>query len=97
MIPEDSSSTVSKTEPPGRNRSGSWSADPSNPNDFYFTTTAAFTEHSRLWRLRFNDVDNPTAGGTVQLVLEGPASGSGGPRMMDNITVTDRGGGAPIG
>ena len=72
-----------------RPEDGAW--DPNNPNDFYFTTTAAFTEHSRLWRLRFNDVDNPTAGGTVQIVLEGPASGSGGPRMMDNITVTERG------
>jgi hypothetical protein len=72
-----------------RPEDGAW--DPNNPNDFYFTTTAAFTEHSRLWRLHFNDINNPTAGGTVELVLEGPATGPGGPRMMDNITVTERG------
>ena len=27
--------------------------DPSNPNDFYFVTTASFTGKSRLWLLRF--------------------------------------------
>jgi hypothetical protein len=72
-----------------RPEDGAW--DPLHPNDFYFTTTAAFTEHSRLWRLRFADRTNPTAGGTVQLMLEGPAGPTTGPKMMDNITVNDRG------
>jgi hypothetical protein len=72
-----------------RPEDGSW--DPGNPNDFYFVTTASATKHSRLWRLRFDDISNPTAGGTAQLVVEGPKTGSDGPLMMDNITVNDRG------
>jgi hypothetical protein len=79
--------TLSPTAGTGFDRpeDGSW--DPSHPNDFYFVTTASFTKHSRLWRVRFTDVTDPTAGGTVQLMLEGPASGADGPKMMDNITV----------
>lgn len=65
--------------------------DPSSPNDLYFTTTASMDKHSRLWRARFDDVADPTKGGTVEMLVEGPAGGSDGPRMMDNITVNDRG------
>jgi hypothetical protein len=72
-----------------RPEDGAW--DPTDPNVFYFATTASMTKHSRLWRLRFTDVTDPTAGGTVQLMVEGPADASGGPKMMDNITVNDRG------
>jgi hypothetical protein len=39
--------------------------------------------NSRLWRLRFADVTNPAAGGTVSMVLDGTE----GQQMMDNITV----------
>jgi hypothetical protein len=67
----------------------SW--DPSHPDDLYFVTTASMTKHSRLWHVHFNDISNPAAGGTVQLVLEGPADASYGPHMMDNITVNHRG------
>ncbi|WP_020577415.1 hypothetical protein [Actinopolymorpha alba] len=65
--------------------------DPKNPNDLYFATTGSMDKHSRLWRARFNDITDPTKGGTVELLVEGPAGGTGGPRMMDNITVNDRG------
>jgi hypothetical protein len=91
VLPGPKDFTLSTGAGAGWDRPGDGAWDPNNPNDFYFTTTAAFTEHSRLWRLHFNDIDNPTAGGTVELVLEGPATGPGGPRMMDNITVTERG------
>jgi hypothetical protein len=64
-----------------RPEDGAW--DPSNPNDFYFVTTASFTTASRLWRLRFADAANPAAGGTIDLLLDGTE----GQRMMDNITV----------
>ncbi len=57
--------------------------DPSNPNDFYFVTTNAFTAPSRLWRLRFNDIANPETGGTITAVLDG----SEGQRMLDNMTI----------
>ncbi|MES2726593.1 MAG: choice-of-anchor I family protein [Bacteroidota bacterium] len=57
--------------------------DPSNPNDFYFVTTNAFTAPSKMWRLRFNDIKNPTTGGTITAVLDGTE----GPKMMDNIGI----------
>jgi hypothetical protein len=68
-----------------RPEDGSW--DPNNPRDFYFVTTASFTGKSRLWRLSFNDPANPAAGGTADVLLDGTT----GPKMMDNITVSDRG------
>jgi hypothetical protein len=68
-----------------RPEDGAW--DPSNPNDFYFVTTASFTGNSRLWRLRFNDRSNPAAGGTIDMLL----NGTEGQKMMDNITITKRG------
>jgi hypothetical protein len=49
------------------------------------------TKHSRLWHVHFTDAANPGIGGTVEMVLEGPADLSFGPKMMDNITVNDRG------
>jgi hypothetical protein len=68
-----------------RPEDGAW--DPEHPNDFYFVTTASFTGNSRLWRLRFNDPANPTAGGTIDMLLDG----SEGQKMMDNITINERG------
>jgi hypothetical protein len=68
-----------------RPEDGSW--DPSNPNDFYFVTTASFTGRSRLWRLRFVDAANPSLGGTIDMLIDGTT----GPKMMDNITVSKRG------
>jgi Esterase-like activity of phytase/Bacterial protein of unknown function (DUF839) len=57
--------------------------DPSAPNDFYFVTTNGFTAPSRMYRLRFQNVENPELGGTVTAVL----NGTEGPKMMDNLTV----------
>jgi hypothetical protein len=68
-----------------RPEDGCW--DPMHPNDFYFVTTASFTGTSRLWRLRFIDPADPVAGGTIDMLLDGTE----GHRMLDNITVTDRG------
>jgi hypothetical protein len=68
-----------------RPEDGAW--DPLNPADYYFVTTASFTTGSRLWRLRFSDVNNLTAGGTVEMLLDG----SEGQKMLDNITVDKKG------
>jgi hypothetical protein len=68
-----------------RPEDGAW--DPSNPNDFYFVTTASFTGRSRLWRLRFVDAANPALGGTMDMLLDGTE----GPKMMDNMTISKRG------
>ncbi|MFZ4519968.1 MAG: alkaline phosphatase PhoX [Microthrixaceae bacterium] len=79
-----------------RPEDGAW--DPSNPNVFYFVTTASFTSISRLWRLTFVDGANPSLGGTAEVMYESPANDpslapadQAGPRMMDNITVTPSG------
>ena len=64
-----------------RPEDGAW--DPSRPGDFYFATTGVTTT-SRLWRLRFDDVNNVTAGGRVSLIFDD----RDGPRAMDNIAIT---------
>ena len=68
-----------------RPEDGAW--DPNNLNDFYFVTTASFTGKSRLWRMHFNNPADPAAGGTVEILLDGTE----GQRMMDNLTINDRG------
>lgn len=64
---------------------GAW--DPRNPNVFYFATTASFTGNSRLWRLTFNDVRTPEAGGLIEVALDGGSTVGSGPKMMDNLTI----------
>src|SRR5262249_24842412 len=54
--------------------------------DFYFVTTASITNNSRLWRLRFDDLTNPAAGGTIEVLLTATKG-----RMFDNITIDNRG------
>jgi Ca2+-binding RTX toxin-like protein len=68
--------------------------DPNNPSVFYFVTTSSFTGISRLYQLTFTDITRPELGGTIVAVLDSsdiPVNGTVGPRMMDNITVTDAG------
>ena len=65
-----------------RPEDGGW--DPTNPSVFYFVTTATFTGNTRLWQVTFDDIANPEAGGTIEVVLDGAATGV---RMMDNMTV----------
>lgn len=57
--------------------------DPNHPNDLYFVTTNAFTSPSRLWRARFKDIQNPAAGGTFEMLLDGTE----GQKMFDNMTM----------
>jgi hypothetical protein len=68
-----------------RPEDGAW--DPQNPADFYFVTTASFTAATRLWRLRFSDINNLAAGGTIDMLLDGTEGG----KMFDNITVDAKG------
>ena len=68
-----------------RPEDGSW--DPSNHRDFYFNTTNAFNSPSRVWRLRFNDIENPELGGTITAVLDGTE----GQQMLDNMTIDNSG------
>lgn len=69
-----------------RPEDGAW--DPNNPSDFYFVTTAGFNtaatpRNSQLFRMRFNDVTDPTSGGTVEVLIDG----QGVAQMFDNIAV----------
>jgi hypothetical protein len=64
---------------------GAW--DPRQKNDFYFVTTARIDLRSRLWRLRFNDIERPQLGGTIENLLFGDE----GQKMFDNIAVDTRG------
>ncbi len=64
-----------------RPEDGAW--DPSDPSRFYFATTSSASSRSRLWRLRFHDLADPAAGGTIEMLLDG----SEGQHMLDNLTV----------
>jgi hypothetical protein len=58
---------------------GHW--DPANPDDFYFLTTeggdktpaepGVSRDGGGLWRLRFDDIEDPRQGGTLTLLLDG--------------------------
>lgn len=58
---------------------GAW--NPNNPREFYFLTTASTSLPSRLWRLTFTDITQPTLGGTIEMVL----NGTEGQLMLDNL------------
>ena len=73
-----------------RPEDGAW--DPANPNDFYFVTTDRIDTfeiggtqvgRSRLFRMRFSDIANPLAGGTIEALL-GSIEGQ---NMADNMCV----------
>ena len=68
-----------------RPEDGTW--DPYNPSDYYFVTTNAFASPSRLWRLRFTDINNPENGGTISALLDGTE----GQKMLDNLTIDNSG------
>jgi Ca2+-binding RTX toxin-like protein len=60
--------------------------DPQNPDVAYFVTTNSFGGESRLYKLDFADISNPTAGGTITMVANSTDVGG---HMFDNITVAD--------
>jgi hypothetical protein len=68
-----------------RPEDGAW--DPRHKNDFYFVTTARIDLRSRLWRLRFNDIERPELGGKIENLLFGDE----GQKMFDNIAVDNHG------
>jgi len=71
-----------------RPEDGAW--DPMNPADFYFVTTDRMNTpsqlgRSRLWRLRFSDVNDVAAGGTIEALLDGTEGG----QMFDNMCLSN--------
>lgn len=87
------SSTTSTTF--SRPEDGAW--DPNNPNVFYFVTTDRLDQVSdslgaqigqtRLWRLTFDNITNPDAGGQIDLLIDGRVVDGQKVNMFDNITV----------
>jgi hypothetical protein len=78
---------------------GAFDPRPGHGNDYYFVTTEGAarpdgSDGGGLWRLRFADVDSPTAGMTLTLLLDGSESwgaGEAGLFKPDNLTI-DSGG-----
>ena len=83
---------------------GDW--DPNNPNDFYFVTTEGgqnngenpsgplYRDGGGLWRLSWNDIEDPDAGATLTLLLDGREDlGAGESRMNkpDNMAIDTHG------
>jgi hypothetical protein len=62
---------------------GAWDPRDKHENDFYFVTTASEANNCRLWRLRFDDIERPEQGGTIEIVLRGDE----GHKMLDNVTI----------
>ena len=68
-----------------------------NPNRFYFVTTDRFDTvktgsgtqegRTRLWRLVFQDVRTPAAGGRIEMLLDG----TGPYQTFDNLSVNGQG------
>ena len=88
-----------------RDEDGAWDPRPGKERDYYFvttgriSTTASTWRPSRLWRLRFDDIANPEAGGTITMLLTNqfyPGAGTtpdNDPtyQMFDNITIDSLG------
>lgn len=75
-----------------RPEDGAWDPRPGQENNFYFVTTDRFDSssqvgRSRLWRMTYDDITNPTAGGTITALL----SGAEGQQMFDNLTIDSHG------
>ena len=71
-----------------RPEDGAW--NPQDLRQFIFATTAGFNNNSRLFRLNFEDPTDPTRGGTIDTLINGDETDPD-VRMMDNLTVNDRG------
>ena len=69
-----------------RPEDGAWDPRPGHENNFYFVTSDTLTSgggRSRLYRMTFDDLEDPLAGGTVTALLEGEE----GHEMFDNLTI----------
>jgi len=65
---------------------GVW--DPTNEDVFYFVTTDTLTTSggaSQLWKVTFDDITNPLAGGAIEALT----TGTEGYEMFDNLTAVD--------
>ena len=74
-----------------RPEDGAWDPRKKHDNDFYFVTTGnidpASHVNSRLWRLRFDNIERPEKGGEIKILLKGDE----GHEMVDNVTIDHHG------
>jgi len=84
---------------------GQWDPRAGKQNDYYFVTTGRITTSSstwrasRLWHLHFDDITNPTAGGTIEVLLQNQFYAGAGStpdndptyQMFDNMTIDSLG------
>ncbi len=66
-----------------RPEDGHW--HPTRANDYIFTTTGSSGAPGRLWRVRFDDIQDPTQGGWIDMLLDGTE----GTQRPDNLVVTE--------
>ena len=81
-----------------RPEDGAW--NPLNPNQFYFVTTDQLDQatdgmgaqigQTRVWRLTFDDITNPSLGGKIDLLIDGRVVGGQKVNMFDNIAVNEK-------
>lgn len=97
--------STAKTDGLNLNRieDGHW--DPNHPNDFYFVTTQGGLtsppgtptldtfDTGGLWRLRWDDIEDPDSGATLTLLLDGSETPSDGVKLnkIDNMTIDGHG------
>jgi len=80
-----------------RPEDGAW--NPANPSEFWFVTTDQLDQVSdgvgtqigqtRLWKLTFDDITDPSKGGAIDLVLDGPTVNGQKVNMFDNMTFNE--------
>jgi hypothetical protein len=81
-----------------RPEDGAW--DTSNPRYFYFVTTdrldlasdglGAQIGQTRLWRLTFDDITNPDAGGSIDILIDGRTVAGEKVNMFDNMCINPK-------
>jgi hypothetical protein len=72
-----------------RPEDGHWDPRIGRESDFYFLTTDRYrttttVANSRLYRLRFDNINDPAQGGVITMLVDGSTDG---PQMMDNMCV----------
>jgi hypothetical protein len=67
-----------------RPEDGAWDPRGNGNDSLYFVTTASVSplRNSRLWRVKFNDIQHPEEGGKIDILLTNTPG-----RMFDNITI----------
>jgi hypothetical protein len=80
-----------------RPEDGAW--NPKNLSEFWFVTTDRLDTvadgvgsqigQTRLWKLTFDDITNPSLGGEIDLVLDGPTVNGQKVNMFDNMTFNE--------